>query len=148
VDSRGLLITIRRSKTDQEGRGQMVGVAAGLHAGTDPIRALRAWLDLRPAGSGPLFTRVPATRPITSEGIGPRTVSDLVRDRADAAGLGNLGVSGHSLRAGHATAAAVNGAAIDRIAAQTRHRDIGTLLSNYIRPAEAIMTTTSRDLRL
>lgn len=70
-DAHGLLVTIRRSKTDQEGQGQMVGVAAGFHAATDPIRALRVWLDLRPAGAGPLFTRVPATRPITSEGIGP-----------------------------------------------------------------------------
>lgn len=148
IDSRGLLITIRRSKTDQEGQGQMIGVAAGLHAATDPIRALHAWLDLRPAGPGPLFTRVPATRPITSEGIGQRTVSDMVRNRAAAAGLGHLGVSGHSLRAGHATTAAMNGAAIDRIAAQTRHRDLGTLLNHYIRPAEAMMTSTSRDLGL
>ncbi len=57
-------------------------------------------------------------------------------------------VSGHSLRAGHATTAAVNGASIDRIAAQTRHRDLGTLLNHYIRPAEAMATTTSRDLGL
>jgi integrase len=91
---------------------------------------------------------VPATRPITSEGIGSRTISDLVRDRAAAAGLSDLGVSGHSLRAGHATTAAVNGAPIDRIAAQTRHRDLGSLLNHYIRPAEAMATTTSRDLGL
>jgi integrase len=147
-DSHGLLVTIRRSKTDQEGQGQMVGVAAGIHAATDPIRALRAWLDLRPAGAGPLFTRVPATRPITSEGIGPRTISDLVRDRAAAAGLGDLGVSGHSLRAGHATTAAVSGAPIDRIAAQTRHRDLTTLFNHYIRPADALANTRSRDLGL
>lgn len=54
---------------------------------------------------------------------------------------------GDSLRAGLATTAAVNGAPIDRIAAQTRHRDLGTLLNHYIRPAEA-MVTTSRDLGL
>jgi integrase len=148
VDRHGLLIAIRRSKTDQEGHGQLVGVAAGRHGATDPIRALRAWLDLRPPGTGPLFTRVPAARPITSEGIGPRTVSDLVRNRATAAGLGALGVSGHSLRAGHATTAAVNGAPIDRIAAQTRHRDLTTLFNHYLRPAEAMATTTSRDLGL
>jgi integrase len=71
VDSHGLLITIRRSKTDQEGQGQMVGVAAGLHAATDPIRALRSWLDLRPAGPGPLFTRVPATRPTRARVLDP-----------------------------------------------------------------------------
>ena len=148
VDSHGLLITIRRSKTDQKGQGQMVGVAAGLHAATDPIRALRAWLDLRPAGPGPLFTRVPATRAIMSDAIGSRTVSDLVRDRATAAGLGTLGFSGHSLRAGHATTAAVNGAPINRIAAQTRHRDLTTLFNNYIRPADALTNSTSRDLGL
>ena len=44
--------------------------------------------------------------------------------------------------------AAVNGASIDRIAAQTRHRDLGTLLNHYIRPAEALAHTTSRDLGL
>lgn len=67
---------------------------------------------------------------------------------ANAAGFDGIPVSGHSLRAGHATTAAVNGAPIDRIAAQTRHRDVGTLLNHYIRPAEAMATTTSRDLGL
>lgn len=38
----------------------------------------------------------------------------------------------------------MNGAPIDRIAAQTRHRDLGTLLNHYIRPAEALATSTSR----
>ncbi len=71
-----------------------------------------------------------------------------MQERAIAAGFDGLPVSGHSLRAGHATTAAVNGASIDRIAAQTRHRDLGTLLNHYIRPAEAMMTTTSRDLGL
>ncbi len=67
VEPHGLLITIRRSKTDQEGHGQLAGVAAGLRRATDPIRALGAWLDLRPIGQGPLFTRVPAARPVTRE---------------------------------------------------------------------------------
>lgn len=49
-----------------------------------------------------------------------------VQERANAAGFDGVPVSGHSLRAGHATTAALNGAPIDRIAAQTRHRDLGT----------------------
>jgi integrase len=89
---------------------------------------------------------VPATCPITSDGIGRCTVSDLVRYRATAAGVGDLGVSGHSLRAGHATTAAVNGATIDQYAARTRHRDLTILFKDYIRPADALATTTSRDL--
>jgi hypothetical protein len=42
----------------------------------------------------------------------------------------------------------MNGAPIDRIAAQTRHRDLGTLLNHDTRPAEALATSTSRDLGL
>ena len=32
------------------------------------------------------------------------------------------------------------------VAAQTRHHDLATLFNHYIRPAEALATTTSRDL--
>lgn len=85
---------------------------------------------------------------ITTERIGPRAVSRLVQQRANATGFDGIPVTGHSLRAGHATIAAVNGAPIDRIAAQARHRDLGTLLNHYIRPAEALAHTTSRDLGL
>ena len=67
---------------------------------------------------------------------------------APCAGFEGIPVTGHSLRAGHVTTAAVNGAPIDRIAAQTRRRDLGTLLNHYIRPAEALATTTSGDLGL
>lgn len=141
----GILIHIRRSWTDQDARGQLVGVARGDSALTDPIRALDTWLGVRPAGPGALFTRVFYRNHPTAERIGPLAISRTVQERI-AAGFDGLPVSGHSLRAGHATTAAVNGASIDRIAAQTRHRDLGTLLNHYIRPAEAMMTTTSRDL--
>ncbi|GAA4807937.1 tyrosine-type recombinase/integrase [Nocardioides caeni] len=144
----GILITIRRSKTDPDAQGQLVGVARGDNRLTDPIRALDAWLKVRPSGPGALFTRVLYRRHPTSERIGPRAISRTVQERANAAGFDGVPVSGHSLRAGHATTAAVNGAPIDRIAAQTRHRDLGTLLNHYIRPAEAMATTTSRDLGL
>jgi integrase len=36
----GVLVAVRRSKTDQDGHGQLVGVARGEHRRTDPIRAL------------------------------------------------------------------------------------------------------------
>jgi len=144
----GVLINIRRSKTDQDARGQLVGVARGDNRLTDPIRALDDWLNIRPTGSGALFTRVFWRNHPTAERIGPRAISRTVQERASAAGFDGIPVSGHSLRAGHATTAAANGAPIDRIAAQTRHRDLGTLFNHYIRPAVALATTTSRDLGL
>ncbi len=144
----GILISIRRSKTDQDAQGQHVGVARGENELTDPIQALDRWLSVRPIGPGALFTRVVYRNYPTTERIGPRAISRTVRDRAQAAGLYGLHVSGHSLRAGHATTAAINGVSIDRIAAQTRHRDLATLVNHYIRPAEAMATTTSQDLGL
>jgi len=142
----GVLVTIRRSKTDPDAHGQLVGVARGDNRLTDPIRALDAWLKVRPSEPGALFTRVLYRNHPTSERIGPRAISRTVQERANEAGFDGVPVSGHSLRAGHATTAAVNGVPIDRIAAQTRHRDLGTLLNHYIRPAEAMAMTSSRGL--
>lgn len=144
----GVLVTVRRSKTDQDARGQLVGVARGGNPLTNPIRALDAWLAIRSPGAGSLFTRVAHHGHVTTQRIGPRAISRLVQARACAAGFDGVPVTGHSLRAGHATTAAINGASIDRIAAQTRHRDLGTLLNHYIRPAEALTTSTSRNLGL
>jgi hypothetical protein len=51
-------------------------------------------------------------------------------------------------RAGHATSAAVAGVALAGIAAQTGHKRLSTLIERYIRPAEAMQYTSSRDLGL
>ena len=41
----GLVITLRRSKTDQEGETRKVGIPFGSGPTTCPVRALRSWLD-------------------------------------------------------------------------------------------------------
>ena len=143
----GVLVAVRRSK-DQDGHRQLVGVARGEHRRTDPIRALGAWLEIRPAGQGALFTRVYRSGTVTTERIGPRAVSRLVQARAIEAGFDGVPVTGPFAARRPRHHPAVNGASIDRIAAQTRHRDLRTLFNHYIRPAEALATTTSRDLGL
>ena len=75
-------------------------------------------------------------------------MSNIVKERAAAAGLSGDRISGHSLRAGHATSAALAGVTVERIAAQTRHRRIDILIERYIRPVQALQTTSSRDLGL
>jgi integrase len=54
----GLEITIRRSKTDQEGLGRKVGIPYGGRPRTCPVRAVRDWLDLSLLAEGPLFRPV------------------------------------------------------------------------------------------
>jgi len=143
----GLLVTIRGSKTDPARRGQVVGVAHGLHTGTDPVAALAAWTRLRGTTPGPLFTSMRGRR-VTLTPISGDAVVKVLKTRAAAAGLATERITGHSLRAGHATTAAAAGASLDRIAAQTRHRRLSTLLEHYLRPVEALRLTTSRDLGL
>lgn len=143
----GLLLTVRGSKTDPDRRGQVVGVAHGRHRATDPVAAVADWLAVRGTTPGPLFTNMrpgdPALRPISGNAI-----ARILRDRAATAGLPTARITGHSLRAGHATSAALAGVGVDRIAAQTRHRRIDVLIERYIRPIEALRTTSSRDLGL
>jgi integrase len=131
----GLLICVRKSKADPEAGGQLVGVAHGNHPATDPVAALNDWLTHRGTQPGQLFrgfirNRI-ATRPFTGSGL-----ARVLKIRAAAAGIPSERVSGHSLRAGHATTSALAGVGLDRIAAQTRHTRISTLVEHYIRPSK------------
>jgi hypothetical protein len=58
----GLVLTLRRSKTDQEATGRPVGVPYGSHPTTGPVRALQAWSEAAGTTDGPLF------RPVTRHG--------------------------------------------------------------------------------
>jgi integrase len=115
-------LTVRRSKTDQDRAGQTVGVAHGHHALTDPVAALASWGRARGTAPGPLFTSM-RNRRVTLEPVSGDAIARVLRTRARAAGLAAERITGHSLRAGHATEAA-----------QTRHRRLSTLLERYIRP--------------
>lgn len=144
----GLLITVRRSKGDPHAAGQTVAVAAGRSADSDPLAALSAWLHIRPRTAGRVFTRVHANGTVSSHPITAASVARIVKTRAHAVGFTSDRITAHSLRAGHATSAAMAGVSLDRIAAQTRHRDLTALVNNYIRPIESMTTTSSRHLGL
>ncbi|KQR16602.1 tyrosine-type recombinase/integrase [Cellulomonas sp. Leaf334] len=144
----GLLLHVRRSKSDQEARGQVIAVAPGHHRATCPLAALDAWLHQRGTAPGPVFTALRNLRLPTGDPISATAASKIVTRRARAAGLPAPHITGHSLRAGHATTAAAAGVPLDRIAAQTRHRHLKVLIEHYIRPMEALAITTSRDLGL
>ena len=143
----GLLLTIRQSKMDQEGHGQTVAVAHGQHALTGPVAAVSAWRVVRGGAPGALFTRIWGNR-ISDQALGNHVVARMLRSRAVAAGLDGSRITGHSLRAGRATTAALAGVPLHRIAAQTRHKDLAVLVNRYIRPLEALATTSSKDLGL
>ena len=143
----GLLLHIRCSKTDQDAAAQVVAIADGQHAATDPVAALDNWLTHRGHELGPLFTSM-RNKTITGERLSGNAIARMLRNRAEQGGLPAERITPHSLRAGHATTAAVAGVSLDRIAAQTRHKRLSTLLERYIRPAQALDYTSSKDLGL
>ena len=133
--AQGLVIRLRRSKTDQAGRGQLLAIHRGTDPALCPVAALEAWLAFRgaiPAGAA-LFTRVRKGGRVTDVRLSDQTVSRIIK--RGAAALGIAGFSGHSLRAGLATSAALAGADLAAIMEQTRHRS-ATVARSYIRNAE------------
>ncbi len=129
----GLTVTIPRSKTDQEGEGQTVGIPYGSHPESCPVRALGAWLEQSGITGGYLFPalgrwgREAGASPITDHQL-----ARIIKRLARAAGLDPAVFSGHSLRSGLATSAAEGGASERSIMEQTRHRSLKQV-RKYIR---------------
>jgi site-specific recombinase XerD len=128
----GLAVTIRRSKTDQEGEGRKIGIPYGSHPETCPVRAVRAWLEVSEISSGPLFRPIDRHGNLKPARLSDRAVALVVKRRAQAAGLNPESFAGHSLRAGLATAAAAAGVPERAIMAQTGHKSL-PILRRYIR---------------
>ena len=140
---------VRRSKTDQQGQGQAIAVWAN-PAEPDfcPLAALDAWLahrrtapDLDWTASAtsraerPLFCAVTKAGKLTGTALSDKAVARLVKQAARDAGLDPERYSGHSLRAGLATAAGDAGAGLAELMRQTRHKSTEVALV-YLRPAD------------
>jgi integrase len=136
---RGLLVSIRRSKTDQEGVGATVAVPYG-GLGTDTAEALEAWTTLASITSGPLFRRVDRHGNVGEDRLTPEAANRIVQDRGREAGVDASGLSAHSLRAGYVTAQARRNTPEHRIQAVTRHRS-AEVLRGYIREATVMDRT-------
>ncbi len=127
----GLVVTVRRSKTDQQGKGRIIAVPFGSDRLTCPVRALRDWLVASKISAGALFVSVRYGR-LTGTRLGGRDVARIVKRACTLACLPTENMSGHSLRAGLATAAAKAGKSIASIQATTGHKSVA-MVSRYIR---------------
>lgn len=129
----GLRVTIRRGKTDAEGRGAIIAVVRGEVA--CPVAALREWLRAAEITDGPLFRPIRRGGHVQNTRLTDRTVATIVKRYAERAGFDPTLFSGHSLRAGFLTSAAKRGASVFKMMASSRHRSIETL-SAYVRDQE------------
>ena len=116
-------IRIRRSKTDQRGRGAVQFLSAGT------ADRLRSWMHAGGIGSGALFRAVDSVRA-------------AIKRRAAEAGIGRR-VSGHSLRIGSAQELAERGASLAELQKEGRWKD-PSMPALYIRNQEASRGAVAR----
>ena len=134
TSAKGIVVHLRRSKTDQDGEGRKIGIPFG-RGRWCPVAALDAWLAASGITEGAIFRPVDRHGHVQPARLSGEAVSLVVRERVAAAGLDPARYSGHSLRAGLATSAAQAGVPTWRIRSQTRHAS-DAMLARYIRDGE------------
>jgi site-specific recombinase XerD len=144
-DEKGLQIRLRHSKTDQDGRGRVIGVLWAHSPSLCPMRALTRWLDEAGIETGPVFRPLTKAGTVRERRLSDHAVAVVVKEAARRAGLDPSRYSGHSLRAGHVTQARLNGASAESLMRQSGHRSVA-MLTRYIRVADVFRDNSSARL--
>jgi integrase len=129
----GLIVSLRYSKVDQEGKGRKIGIPRLPSSEACPVRAARDWLDLSGIKTGALFRRIGRGDRLMSNRLCDHAVALIVK-RSLSPARDARDFAGHSLRSGFATSAAQGGASINAILRQTGHVSVETAL-RYVREA-------------
>jgi site-specific recombinase XerD len=145
-EAEGLRVTIRRSKTDQEGAGREIGLVRGRHRMTDVVAAVTDWRTAACIASGPLFREVDRGSRVGTVRLSDRAVARTVKRAAERVGIDPATVSDHSLRGGLATSAAKAGAPERMIMRTTGHRS-EAMVRRYIDEGNLFDESASRFLR-
>src|SRR3982751_5216357 len=143
----GLTVRLSHSKTDQEGAGRKIGIPYGSNPETCPVRVLHAWMEEAGITSGPLFRSITRHGQVQPGSLSGVDVARIVKKLAQRAGLDASKYAGHSLRAGHATSAAIAGASERSIMVQTGHRSV-QMRRRYIRDGSLFRENSAGKLGL
>lgn len=133
LSSDGLRVTIRRSKTDQEGQGQTIGVPIG--GKLLVAESVAAWIQASSIVSGPIFRPINRHGQVLQAALTDTSVAAIVKAYVGRAGLDPAAFAGHSLRRGFLTSAAHHGATLAKMKAVSRHKSMDVLMA-YVDDAE------------
>jgi integrase len=143
----GVIVTLRKSKTNQTGEPESKDIGFGIHGDTCPVNALRLWLDVAGIAEGPVFRAISPAGVVLPRRLGDRAVSRIVKATAKRIGLSPEEFSGHSLRAGFVTQGYREGIPEADIMRQSGHRS-RTVMSKYRREGERFLTNFSGKIGL
>jgi site-specific recombinase XerD len=129
----GMRVTIRHSKTDQEGQGAEIAILRGCRL--RPVEAVQIWTAAAEISGGPVFRPVLKGQRVQAVPLTPHSAAQIVKAYAERAGLDPAQFAGHSLRSGFLTSAAEAGASIFKMMDVSRHKSVDTL-RGYVRRAD------------
>jgi integrase len=130
----GIVVLIKKSKTDQEGAGREVAIPTGSSRSTDPVAALQAYLEASEIESGPLYRSIDRHGNLSIKPLTGHSVGLIVKRSAELVGMDGDLFSGHSLRSGLVTAAAEAGVSETTIMDTTGHKS-SAMVRKYVRRA-------------
>lgn len=134
----GLLLTLRRSKTDPFDKGQMIAIPKVKNTDYCAVTALRRWLDVSKITAGPVFRGFTKTHKVRKTRMADRTIAVIVKHYAELIGMDPKDYGAHSLRHGFATSAALQHVEERDIMRQTRHHS-QAMVRRYIDEADRLI---------
>lgn len=131
----GMIITLRKSKTDQESQGRDIGLPYSRNKYLCPIHSLKDWLKLSNIKSGAIFRTINRHQQILDSRLTSQSIALIVKEYVKDLGLDSKLFAGHSLRAGLVTSLALAGLSESQIMRQSGHKS-SAVLRRYIRHSE------------
>ncbi len=120
-----LAIHLGRTKTSGSGHDEVVYLTGR------PVEALNAWMAAAGIEAGAVFRKVDRWGNVSKRVLDPKSVNDIVKQRAAMAGLDPGEFSAHGLRSGYLTEAANRGITLQEAMEQSRHRSVQQASSYY-----------------
>lgn len=129
---RGLIVYVRRSKNDQEGRGHKRGVFPQARTLRCPVDAWLTWRNIRGDWEGPAFVGINRLGELARVPLEESAARKALSRRAKAAGIS---FSSHTMRATFVTLGVEQGKSLTKLANQGNWRSLD-VLRGYVRQGE------------
>ena len=143
----GLRINLRRSKTDQFGKGFVKGLPYFDSPQYCPVVSLKKWIKISKIKSGSLFRRFSKGSKLLDKRLSDQTVALLIKEYLKIGGIDSKNYSGHSLRSGFATSAAESGVEERNIMAMTGHKST-EMVRRYIKEANLFKNNALNKIKI
>ena len=143
----GLKINLRRSKTDQFGKGFTKALPYFDNSQYCPVVSLKKYIEISKIKSGAVFRRFTRGSKLSENRLTDQTVALLIKEYLKLTGIDSKNYSGHSLRSGFATSAAESGAEERSIMAMTGHKST-EMVRRYIKEANLFKNNALNKIKI